>query len=60
MADLGSQYRRIQAEVEPLLHEVLESGRYVLGKYVATLEEEIAALCQARYAVGVNSGTDAL
>ncbi|MEN3000940.1 MAG: DegT/DnrJ/EryC1/StrS family aminotransferase [Armatimonadota bacterium] len=60
MVDLGSQYRRIQAEVEPLLHEVLESGRYVLGKYVAMLEEEIAALCHARYAVGVNSGTDAL
>ena len=60
MADLGSQYRRIKAEVEPLLHEVLEGGRYVLGKHVAALEEEIAALCHARHAIGVNSGTDAL
>ncbi len=60
MADLGSQYRRIQAEVEPLLHQVLESGRYVLGEHVEALEQEIAALCHARYAVGVNSGTDAI
>ncbi len=60
MADLGSQYRRIKAEVEPILHEVLESGRYVLGKHGAALEEEIATLCHAQYAVGVNSGTDAL
>jgi dTDP-4-amino-4,6-dideoxygalactose transaminase len=60
MADLGSQYRRIRAEVEPLLHEVLESGRYVLGEHVSALEQEVAALCNARYAIGVNSGTDAL
>ncbi len=60
MADLGSQYRRIQAEVEPLLHAVLESGRYVLGEHVHALEQEIATLCHAPYAVGVNSGTDAI
>ena len=60
MADLGSQYRRIKAEVEPLVHEVLESGRYVMGPHGAALEEEVAALCHAQHAVGVNSGTDAL
>jgi len=60
MADLGSQYRRIRGELEPLLHEVLESGRYVLGEHVEALEQAIAALCHARYAVGVNSGTDAI
>jgi len=60
MADLGSQYRKIRHEVEPLLHQVLESGRYVLGEHAQALEEEIARLCNVRYAVGVNSGTDAL
>ncbi len=60
MADLGSQYRRIRSEVEPLLHEVLESGRYVLGEHVHALEQEVASLCKTQYAVGVNSGTDAL
>lgn len=60
MADLGSQYRKIRHEVEPLLQKVLESGRYVLGEHVQALEEEIAQICGVRYAVGVNSGTDAL
>ncbi len=60
MADLGSQYRRIRQEVEPLLIEVLESGRYVLGEHVSALEQEIAEICAVRHAIGVNSGTDAL
>ncbi len=38
----------------------LESGRLTLGKYGEQLEEEFAALCGARYAVAVNSGTSAL
>ena len=60
MADLGSQYLRIRDEVEPLLLEVLASGRYVLGEHVQRLEEEVAQVCNARYAIGVSSGTDAL
>ncbi|GIV08149.1 MAG: glutamine--scyllo-inositol aminotransferase [Fimbriimonadales bacterium] len=60
MADLGSQYRRIRAELEPTLLEVLASGRYILGEHVQALEAEVAQACNARYAIGVSSGTDAL
>ena len=60
MADLGSQYLRIRDEVEPLLLEVLASGRYVLGEHVQRLEDEVAQACNARFAIGVSSGTDAL
>jgi dTDP-4-amino-4,6-dideoxygalactose transaminase len=60
MADLGSQYLRIRDEVEPLVLEVLASGRYILGEHVQRLEEEVAQACNARYAIGVSSGTDAL
>lgn len=60
MADLGSQYRKIRHEVEPELLKVLESGRYILGENVGQLEAEIAQLCRVPYAIGVNSGTDAL
>ncbi len=35
-------------------------GRIVLGPEVQELEQEIAARCGRKYAVGVNSGTDAL
>ncbi|NIQ00750.1 MAG: aminotransferase class I/II-fold pyridoxal phosphate-dependent enzyme, partial [Nitrospinaceae bacterium] len=40
--------------------QVTRSGRFILGQKVAELEEQIAAYCQATYAVGVSSGTDAL
>ena len=39
---------------------VLSHGRIVLGPEVEELERRIAEQCQQTYAVGVNSGTDAL
>ncbi|MCS7300571.1 MAG: DegT/DnrJ/EryC1/StrS family aminotransferase [Fimbriimonadales bacterium] len=60
MADLASQYRRIRDELEPVLLQVLASGRYILGEHVQALESEVAQVCDARYAIGVSSGTDAL
>lgn len=60
LADLPKQYHAIQAEVDTAVHDVLESGVFLLGPQVAALEEEVAALCGARFGVGVNSGTDAL
>ena len=35
-------------------------GDFVLGKAVNEFEEKIAAYCGTKYALGVNSGTDAL
>lgn len=39
---------------------VLRHGRIVLGPEVQELERQVAARCGRKYAVGVNSGTDAL
>jgi len=58
--DLKTQYARIGAEVEARIHEVLESGRYVMGPVVAELEERLAHLAGVAHAVSVSSGTDAL
>ncbi len=54
------QYRSLKAEIDAAIVEVLESGEYVLGPALARFEEELAAYCGMRYAIGVNSGTDAL
>ncbi|MEW6386724.1 MAG: DegT/DnrJ/EryC1/StrS family aminotransferase [Thermodesulfobacteriota bacterium] len=46
-----------------LLQEIaglLKDCRFILGPAVARFEEKFAQICGARFAVGVNSGTDAL
>lgn len=40
--------------------EVAESGQYILGKYVAQFERELAAYCGVDHCIGVGSGTDGL
>jgi dTDP-4-amino-4,6-dideoxygalactose transaminase len=54
------QYHNLRDEIDGAIHEVLESGTYVLGPQVQKFEEELARYSNAKEAVGVNSGTDAL
>lgn len=42
------------------LGDVLDSGQFILGAAVTEFEQQFARLCGTTYAVGVNSGTDAL
>jgi len=42
------------------VEEVLTHGILINGPEVSLLEEKIASICSRKYAVGVNSGTDAL
>src|SRR5215468_4338655 len=58
--DLKAQYRSIKPEIDAAVLKVLESSEFVLGSEVAKFEEEFAAYCGARHAVGVNSGSSAL
>lgn len=54
------QYHNLRTEIDQAIHEVLESGVYVLGPQVQKFEEELAVYMGAHEAIGVNSGTDAL
>jgi len=58
--DLKAQYLRIKAQTDAAIARVLASGQFVLGREVAAFEEEFAAYCGARFAIGLNSGTSAL
>lgn len=42
------------------IDKVFQHGQIVLGPEVEELEEKVAEYCGVKYAVGVNSGTDAL
>jgi acetylornithine/succinyldiaminopimelate/putrescine aminotransferase len=58
--NLGQQHRPLREELLKAIDEVLQSGQFILGEETEKFEREFAALCQVRFAVGVNSGTDAL
>lgn len=60
LLDLKTQYMELREEMLAAADEVLSSGAYVLGPKVKQFEQEIAAYCGAKHAIGCASGTDAL
>ncbi len=58
--DLKSQHASLKSELLSAIGEVIDDAYFILGQQVAEFEEQFAQLCGVRYAVGVNSGTDAL
>lgn len=60
LLDLKRQYEQIKDEMADALRRVSDSGMFVLGPEVKTLETSIAAYSQVEHAVGCASGSDAL
>jgi dTDP-4-amino-4,6-dideoxygalactose transaminase len=60
LLDLKAQYATIRAEIREAIDRVCDAQHFILGPEVLGLEEEVGALCGARHAVGLSSGTDAL
>lgn len=58
--DLTAQHRTIADEVMAAVSKVFTEQRFILGEEVLALENEVAAYCDAREAIGCASGTDAL
>jgi len=56
----GAQFQSLRTEILAAVEAVLERGHYILGPNVAAFEAEVAAYCGTQFAVGVNSGSDAL
>lgn len=58
--DFSQQYHQIKENVLSELENVFEKGCFILGPNVKNFEENFAGFCDAKYGIGVNSGTDAL
>jgi dTDP-4-amino-4,6-dideoxygalactose transaminase len=58
--DLRAQHRAIRDELNQAIQGVMERADFALGEDVVRFEEEFAAFCGTRYAVGVDSGLSAL
>jgi dTDP-4-amino-4,6-dideoxygalactose transaminase len=54
------QYESIKDAIDSAIGEVVGSTRFVGGQLLDDFEREFASYCEARFAVGVANGTDAL
>jgi len=60
LLDLRFQNEPIRDQLLEKITKIVDSCRYILGPEVEEFEKEIANYCEAKYAIGVSSGSDAL
>lgn len=58
--DLKAQHDPLLSEITESVMNVIADAAFILGSEVSQLEEEFAAWCGAKYAVGVDNGLSAL
>jgi len=58
--DLRAAYLELKPGIDAATARVLDSGWYILGPELEAFEAEWAAYCEARHAVGLANGLDAL
>lgn len=58
--DLRAAYIELKSEIDSVIARVLDGGLYILGEEVEAFESEWAAYCEAKHAVSVGNGLDAL
>jgi dTDP-4-amino-4,6-dideoxygalactose transaminase len=58
--DLQTPHRELEAELVAAFKEALRTAGFIGGPSVDGFEREFADFCDAKYSVGVSSGTDAL
>jgi dTDP-4-amino-4,6-dideoxygalactose transaminase len=58
--DLSLHHEPLMGELRAAFERVVDSSEYILGEEVERFEEEFAACSEAKFCVGVSSGTTAL
>jgi len=58
--DMPTHYKSLKTEILEIVDEVLSRGDVVLREDLRRFEEESASFVGTKYAIGLNSGTDAL
>ncbi len=60
LLNLRGEINELWDEINEAFQRVLRSGHFVLGPEVEAFESEVANFLGVRFAIGLNSGTDAL
>ncbi len=58
--DLVTPHRELEAELLQVVQEAFRTAGFIGGRVVEDFEHAFSQFCDARYCVGVSSGTDAL
>ena len=58
--DFKFQFKKDKNEIIPIINKAFASGEYVGGKYITILEKKLCKYFKSKYALCLNSGTDAL
>lgn len=58
--DLVTPHQQLESELLAVVKKAFSNAGFIGGPMVEDFEREFAAFCDAKYCVGVNSGTDAL
>jgi dTDP-4-amino-4,6-dideoxygalactose transaminase len=58
--DLSSEYQSIKHEIDDAVSGVFSRGRFILGEELERFETELPQFLNAKFCVGVGSGTEAL
>lgn len=58
--DIALQHQPLKKELLEAVGAVIDRGQFILGDEVARFEAALAERCGVKFAVGLNSGTDAL
>src|SRR5437870_4963124 len=58
--DVQLQYESLRDAIDGAIHDVLASGRYILGPQMLAFEEDFARYTRTAKAIAVGSGTDAI
>ena len=58
--DSTREYSNHKEEFDKAISDVIKSGAFILGKPVADFEEQVKKYTNAKYAIGVANGSDAL
>lgn len=60
LLDVNRGNALLRSEILEAIARVVDSGRFLHGPDVTTLEETVASICASRYAISCASGSDAL
>ena len=58
--DLKNEHTPLREEFDQAIRQVIDSSAFAGGPFVTKFEEEFAAFCECKHAIGLGSGTEAI